>query len=75
MKALQAHYDGKAVYFDEPCNIQPNTPLVVVVLENEKEEEEQWYQLARLGLARAYAQDEPNYDNIILREPNPHYKP
>jgi len=33
MKALQAHFDGEHVRFDEPCDIKPETPLVVVILE------------------------------------------
>ena len=77
MKALQAHYDGKKVCFDEPYNIPPNTNLVVVVLENEilNDEREQWYALAKHGLSRAYSDDEPNYDNVPLKEVNPNYKP
>ena len=75
MKAIQAHYDGKKVCFDEPCNIQPNTTLVVVILGNEDDENQQWYRLAMQGLARAYDKDEPDYDNVPLKEPNPHYKP
>ncbi|MDD2658119.1 MAG: hypothetical protein PHY54_00365 [Methylococcales bacterium] len=29
--ALKAHYDGHAVVFDEPCDLPPETPLLVVV--------------------------------------------
>lgn len=29
--ALKAHYDGHAVIFDEPCDLPPETPLLVVV--------------------------------------------
>ncbi|MBI4649263.1 MAG: hypothetical protein HY738_22370 [Bacteroidia bacterium] len=75
MNALQAHYDGKSVCFDEPFNIQPNTPLVVVILENENDDDQQWYRLAMQSLSRAYDKDEPVYDNVPLLEPNPNYKP
>ena len=71
MKALQAHYDGKQVCFDEPCDIKPKTPLVVVILENDNDTEQQWYRLTRQSLSRAYEKDEPNYDTVTLKEPNP----
>ena len=29
--ALKAHYDGHAVIFDEPCDLPPETPLLIVV--------------------------------------------
>jgi len=29
--ALKAHYDGHAVVFDEPCDLPPETPLLVIV--------------------------------------------
>lgn len=32
--ALKAHYDGHAVIFDEPCDLLPETPLLVVVNPN-----------------------------------------
>ncbi len=74
MKAIQAHYDGKRVCFDEPYTIQQNTPLVVVVLEKEDNENLQWYQFAMQGLARAYDEDELDYSDVPLKEANPHFK-
>jgi len=73
MKALQAHFDGKQVCFDEPCDIKPKTPLVVIILENDNDTEQQWYRLTRQSLSRAYDKDEPDYDNVTLKEPNPKF--
>lgn len=75
MIAIQAHYDGKKVCLDEPITIKQNTPLVVVVLEKEEDENQQGYQLAMQGLERAYDADEPDYTNVPLKETNLLYKP
>lgn len=39
------------------------------------EEQEDWNRLAMQGLASSYAEDEPDYSDTILKEPNPDYKP
>jgi len=43
----------------------------VVILENDNDTEQQWYRLTRQSLSRAYEKDEPNYDTVTLKEPNP----
>lgn len=38
-------------------------------------EHDQWADLAMQGLAKAYSDDEPDYSDLTLKEPNPEYKP
>ena len=36
---LKAHYDGERILLDEPCDLPPDTPLMVTVLPREEESE------------------------------------
>lgn len=45
---------------------------------NKKEEDrelDEWTDIAMQGLAKTYGDDEPDYSDVILKEPNPEYKP
>jgi hypothetical protein len=46
-------------------------PAEVVVKEKEKE---QWNEFSTQNLARAYAEDEPEYSTILVKESNPLYE-
>ncbi|MCG3167395.1 MAG: hypothetical protein POELPBGB_03185 [Bacteroidia bacterium] len=37
-------------------------------------EREEWAEIAKQGLAKAYGDDEPDYSDVQLKEPNPEYK-
>ena len=63
--ALTAHFDGKKVQFDEPCQIEANARLVVVVLPDD--ERGAWSRLSAGQLARAYGDDEPELTVADLR--------
>ena len=59
---LKAHFDGQDIKLDEPCDLQPGTPVTVTVfLSNTDVEKAAWTQAASAGLARAYSDDEPEY--------------
>ena len=59
---LRAHYNGKQIVLDEPCDLPANTPLMVTVLTLElQREREAWDRLAAEGLAKAYSDSEPEY--------------
>ncbi len=75
-KTLPAHFDGEHIRLDEPCELEPNTRLLVTVLpkEQEDEEHEAWLRLSSEGLARAYGEEEPEYPIELIREPNPDYE-
>jgi len=63
---LKAHYDGKHVVLDEPCELPANTPLRVTVFTPEADRTE-WAALSAQGLARAYGDTEPEYTTADLR--------
>lgn len=46
--------------------------LIVTVLEDL--EAEDFYKLSPTGLSGAYSEDEPEYSDDLIIEPNPHYK-
>ncbi|HTR43933.1 MAG TPA: hypothetical protein VMH87_20160 [Pseudomonadales bacterium] len=64
--ALTAHFDGEKVQFDEPCQIDVNARLVVVVLPPENERQT-WMQFSAGQLAKAYSDNEPEYTAADLR--------
>ncbi len=67
---LKAHYDGKRVCLDEPCDLPPDTRLLVVVVPDpEQRFREDWYELSRRSLARAYGEDEPDYSDFVGKPP------
>ena len=64
--ALTAHFDGEKVQFDEPCQLEANARLVVVVLPS-NDERHAWSRLSAGQLAKAYGSDEPEYTAADLR--------
>jgi hypothetical protein len=59
---LKAHFDGKQIVLDEPFDLPPNSPLMVMVMpRNDSVEDSEWYRLAASALARAYGENEPDY--------------
>ncbi len=39
----------------------------------QKQEQQSWYQLGRNTLENSYGSNEPDYESLILKEPNPDY--
>jgi hypothetical protein len=70
---LEAHFDGKAIVLDEPFELKPEMKIIVTILE-EFDEREDWRFAAKRSLARAYADDEPEYDLSLIKEKNPDYE-
>lgn len=64
--ALTAHFDGEKVQFDEPCQLDTNARLMVVVLPPD-DERQAWSQLSAGQLAKAYGDHEPEYTASDLR--------
>ena len=64
--ALTAHFDGEKVQFDEPCQLETNARLVVVVLPPE-DERHAWSRFSAGQLAKAYGENEPEYSAADLR--------
>ncbi len=40
--SIPAHFDGQQILLDEPCELEPNTRLIVTVLPNHDSERESW---------------------------------
>ena len=68
---LAAHFDGKNICPDEPCELPANTRLRVMVVPESTgpDQQEWWYELGRQSLARAYGDDEPDYCEYLGRMP------
>jgi hypothetical protein len=64
--ALTAHFDGEKVQFDEPCQLDTNARLMVVVLPPD-DERLAWSRFSATQLANAYGANEPEYTATDLR--------
>jgi hypothetical protein len=73
---LRAHFDGEQIRLDEPFDLEPNTPLTVIVGDDDTldSEREDWWLLSSQRLAEAYGEDEPEYSLEMIKEPNPDYE-
>ena len=73
---IRAHFDGQHIRLDEPCQLEPDAQLLIVVLSKQPDdgEREDWARLSRQALANAYAEDEPDYSLDAIKEPNPEYE-
>ena len=71
---LKAHYDGKNILLDEEYKLEPNTKLLVTVIEDEDKEKEGFYFLSQKGLSGAYSEDEAEYPLTLVKERNPEYE-
>lgn len=75
-KIFSAHFDGKEIRFDEPCQLEPGAKLVVTVLPKEQQgdEREDWLKISSEGLRYAYGEEEVDYSLSLIKEPNPEYE-
>ena len=74
-RTVRAHFHGELISLDEPCQLEPDTPLLVIILPQQHEESEQgdWHRLSQQTLANAYGAEEPAYSLDAITEPNPEY--
>lgn len=77
MVTIRAHFDGQQVHLDEPCELKPDTKLLVVVVPDqdtpEDHDHDDWMLISRAGLERAYGEHEPEYSLDAIIERNPDY--
>lgn len=71
---LQAHFDGRQILLDEPYELEPNTKLVVSVIEMQNDEREDWTRFSLANLEHAFGDDEPEYSLGLIKEANPKYE-
>lgn len=69
--SLKAHYDGTQIVLDEKFDLPANAALIVTVLpaesDREYSERAEWATLSASALARAYGDDEPEYNLEDIR--------
>ncbi|HEX6900552.1 MAG TPA: hypothetical protein VF789_12585 [Thermoanaerobaculia bacterium] len=66
---LSGHFDGNQIQLDEPHELQPGTPLMIVV--GPPGADEGWYSLSARALKAAYEGDEPGAAAEQPQEPPP----
>lgn len=72
---LSATFDGQHIRLEEPYPLPPHARLLVTVLPAEPDHErDELLRLAAQGLARAYGDNEPDYPDSCIKEPNPRYE-
>jgi len=72
--SIPAHFDGQQILLDEPCELEPNTKLLVTVLANHDSERESWLRLSADNLRQAYDDNEEEYSLDLIKDPNPDYE-
>lgn len=70
---LRAHYDGTQILLDDPVELQPNTKLLITVIQEPEMERETRLNFSTQGLATACGDDEPEYPLTLVKEHNPEY--
>lgn len=75
-KMVRAHFDGERIRLDEPCQLEPETQLLVVILPKRHDDDDQkdWLKLSQQALENAYGEEEPEYLLNTIKDPNPEYE-
>lgn len=66
------YFDGKKIILDNEIKLKKDTKVIVTVLE--ENEEKELRSLSSLSIGKAYSNDEPDYNDNLIKEPNPYYK-
>ncbi|MGI8543701.1 MAG: hypothetical protein ACR2MD_09530 [Aridibacter sp.] len=72
MLEIRGHFDGTQILLDEPCELKPNTKVIVRVIT--EEEDVDWTALGKKNFAKAYSDDEPEYLLEDIKTLNPEYE-
>jgi hypothetical protein len=76
MKAIEtsAMFDENGhIILDDMPGIK-NKKVKLLILIDEEDSKNEFYDLSIQGLSKAYSTDEPEYDQSLVKEPNPEYK-
>lgn len=72
---LTATFDGERIRLEDDFPLPKNARLLVTVLpEGADTERRDWLAFASQSLARAYGENEPEYPDSCVKEPNPLYE-
>lgn len=74
-KILDDLFKGKSVEEIEAQVEQEYGVKIAVEIKKAGKEHEDWNSLAMKSLEKMYADDEPDYNDVQVQEPNPDYKP
>ena len=76
MKAIEtsAEFDknGRIILHDMPAIKNKKVKLLILIEEEDSKNE--FYDLSMQGLSKAYSTDEPEYNGSLVKESNPEYK-
>ncbi|HYX31340.1 MAG TPA: hypothetical protein VE863_22585 [Pyrinomonadaceae bacterium] len=72
--SIPAHFDGQQIRLDEPCELEPDTRLIVTILPNHDSERESWLRLSADKLSQANNGDEAEYSLDLIKDANPDYE-
>ena len=69
---LKGHYADGKICLGEPCDLAPNTSLLITILPQDAtdKEREEWFAFSQAAFARAYGDNEPDYSNCIGKFPS-----
>ncbi len=75
-RTVHAHFDGEQIRLDEPCLLEPDAKLLVIILPKQlhDDEHEDWIRVSQRALENAYGEHEPEYSLDAIKEPNPDYE-
>ena len=70
-RTIRAHFDGEQIRLDEPCHLEEDPQLLVIILSDHSSdaEREEWLLLSRQALGNAYGDDEPEYSLDDIKKP------
>ncbi len=71
--AILAHYDGQSIQLDEPCTLDANDRLLIVVLPRSNDDSVDWTRRSLDALENAYGDDEPEYSLPGIKLANPDF--
>lgn len=72
MLEIRGHFDGTQILLDEPCELPPNTKVIIKVLQDD--EETDWLLIGKKSFARCYADNDPEYPLEKIKTLNPEYE-
>jgi len=72
--SIPAHFDGRQILLDEPCELEPNARLIVTILPNHDAEHDSWLRLSADTLRQAYSNGEEEYSLDLIKAANPDYE-
>jgi hypothetical protein len=72
VEALATFNEKGEIFIENLPNIKNKKVKLLFLFEDDAQDD--FYTLSARGLAKAYSDDEPEYDTSLLKEPNPLYK-